>query len=383
LKDFITDSPAIRDWKPLVKAGLLSDIKQPLPIGISQVARHQKAKPTLDAAKLRENAITSIRLGVEDFQRSQGGENPDPARALSSIRNLFAGVLLLFKYKIASSVDDPADAAALIFNPPEILPQPDGDGGVIWQPQGRFRDTTIDVATIKKRFEVFEIEVDWEVIYKLQSCRNHLEHLHPAHTLGEVAEFVAELFPILRDFISEELEEEPAAILGDAWQIMLLHHDFVTEIKEECDEAWPEAGIPEGMYDWLEECKCPQCSSTLLKPDQENIDAGETVESDERRFMATCVKCGHRELIAPLLLDALAKAHTYDTRDGEEPTLERCNECNRETFVIEDQTCLWCACELEYTECEDCDEPLGQEDQDNGGRCSYHAHAYERFMRED
>jgi len=347
------------------------------------MAENQKSKPTLDAAKLRENALTSIRLGVEDFQRSQGGENPDPTRALSAIRNLFAGVLLLFKYKIASSVADPADAAALIFNPPEVLPHPDGNGGVTWQPVGRLKYTTIDVATIKKRFDAFDIKINWDVIEELQACRNHLEHLHPAHTLGEVADFVAELFPILRDFIRDELGEEPAAILGDAWQIMLLHHDFVAEIKNECDEAWTEAGIPDGMYEWLGACKCPECASTLLKPDQDNIDAGLKVESNDDHFFAMCVNCGHRELAAPLLLDALGKTHTYDPRGGEEPTLERCNACDREAFVTEDQACLWCGCELDYTECEDCGEALGQEDQYNDGRCSYHAHAYEKFMHED
>lgn len=71
------------------------------------------AMPALDSKKLKENSLTSIRLGIEDFKRSlnspaQGG---DPARALSAIRNLFAGVLLLFKYKIATSVDDPEVAA--------------------------------------------------------------------------------------------------------------------------------------------------------------------------------------------------------------------------------------------------------------------------------
>lgn len=67
------------------------------------------AMPALDAEKLKENALTSIRLGIEDFQRSRLSleQNGDPARALSAIRNLFAGVLLLFKYKIATSVDDP------------------------------------------------------------------------------------------------------------------------------------------------------------------------------------------------------------------------------------------------------------------------------------
>lgn len=347
------------------------------------MAQNQKPIPTLDAAKLRENALTSIRLGVEDFQRCQGGENPDPARALSSIRNLFAGVLLLLKYKIATSVHDPADAATLIFNPPEILPQPDGEGGVTWEPATRFKETTIDVATIKKRFDAFDIGLDWRVINKLQSCRNHLEHLHPAHTLGEVADFVAELFPVLRDFIHDELEEEPAAILGDTWQIMLLHHDFLADIKAQCDKAWAGAGIPDGMSEWLEACKCPECASTLLKPAQENLDAGETVEFDDERFHAMCVKCGHRELIAPMLLEALGKTHCYDPRDGDEPSLERCQKCDRDAYIVLDQICLWCAGEPDYAECEDCGEALGQDDQENGGRCSYHAYAYEKFMRED
>lgn len=82
-----------------------------------------KRKPTasgLDAEKLKENVLTSIRLGIEDFERSkltkdQGG---DPAPAFSALRNLFAGILLLFKYKIAVSVDDPDEASVLIFNPP-------------------------------------------------------------------------------------------------------------------------------------------------------------------------------------------------------------------------------------------------------------------------
>lgn len=338
--------------------------------------------PMLDATKLRENALTSIRLGVEDFERCRHPEG-DPARALSAIRNLFAGVLLLFKYKIATCVDDPADAAALIFNPPEVLPRSDGAGGIDWAPVGKFKTTTIDVGTIQKRFEAFEIYVDWDVIETLQACRNHLEHLHPAHTLGEVADFVAELFPVLRDFIQTELGESPAAILGDAWQLMLLHHRFFVDTTHQCEEAWAEACVPKGMEPWLKECKCPECASALLAPAQENLDAGDTVESNDDRFQATCIACGCVVLIAQLMIDAVEKAHSYDPRDGDEPLLERCNQCGRNTFLINEQSCLWCAAELEYTECEMCDESLGQEDQDNGGLCSYHAHSYEKFMRDD
>lgn len=59
-----------------------------------------------DPDKLKTNALTSIRLGVEDFTRSQLTEGGDPDRALSALRNLFAGILLLFKYRIATEAGD-------------------------------------------------------------------------------------------------------------------------------------------------------------------------------------------------------------------------------------------------------------------------------------
>lgn len=206
---------------------------------------------------------------------------------------------------------------------------------------------------------------------------------HPAHTLGEVADFVAELFPVLRDFIQTQLEESPATILGDAWQIMLAHHNFFVDTIERCQEAWGEACLPEGMEPWLEVCKCPECASTLLTPRQADLDEGHTVEHNSDRFQAACVACGHTTLVVPLMMSELQKAHSYDPRDGDDPSLEVCHQCDRETFLVDEQICVWCAGELEYTECEICEERLSQDDQYNGGMCSYHAYSYEKFMRED
>lgn len=343
------------------------------------------AAPVLDAEKLKENALTSIRLGIEDFQRSllTPEKNGDPARALSAIRNLFAGVLLLFKYKIATSVDDPDDAATLIFNPPEVLPQADGNGGVEWQPVGKFKRTTIDVPTIKKRFESFHIEMDWVTIEKLQDCRNHLEHLHPANTLGEVSDFVAELFPILRDFVQSQMGEQPADLLGGAWPIMLGHHTFFMDTRAECVTAWNEADVPELMQHWLEQCQCEECGSSLIRPRAEHVDEAMSVERHDDQFKYVCVGCGHSDLIAPLMLKNLNEAYDYDPRDGGEPGIESCNSCQRDTFVINDQRCLWCGAQLDYLECIVCEEPLGQGDQYNSGLCGYHSHVHEKLMRDD
>lgn len=339
----------------------------------------------LDAEKLKENALTSIRLGIEDFQRTKQGLElgGDPARALSAVRNLFAGILLLFKYKIAVSVDDPDDAAALIFNPPEVLPQADGNGGVEWKPVGKFRKTTIDVATIKKRFEGFSIDVDWQTIEKMQDCRNHLEHLHPASTLGELAGFVADLFPVLREFIQTQLNEQPADVLATAWPVMLAHHEFFTDTMARCAAAWGDAGVPEQMQPWLNQCQCEECGSALLSPSQEDKEQGASVDGEDGSFQYVCIACGYSNLIAPLMIEALNHAYDYDPRDGGNPGVEECNDCNRSTFLIHQHQCLWCGYELEEKVCFVCEEVLGQGDQDNGGLCGYHAYVRDKMMRDD
>lgn len=345
---------------------------------------HNKSMPELDAERLRENALTSIRLGVEDFNicRKDIGNGGDPSRALSAIRNLFSGVLLLFKYKIAISVDDPEDASSLIFNPPEILPVTDGGGGVEWVPSGKFKKTTIDLATIKKRFEGFGIEVEWVVIEKLQECRNHLEHLHPANTHGEVADFVAELFPILRDFIQSQLREQPSVLLGLVWQSMLEHHQFFVDTRASCGKLWDEAGVPAGMLSLTEEIKCESCSSLLIIPNAEQLEKGESVEFDEEKFRYDCLVCGNSGLAAQLLINTLYETHYFDPRDGDEALIETCNECVHETFVNFEQKCLWCGGELEYKECSLCEAPLNQDDQINDGLCGDCNYQYEKAMRD-
>lgn len=343
------------------------------------------AMSELNVDKLLDNALISIRLGMEDFQRSKAPANDggDPTRALAAVRNLFAGVLLLFKYKIASSVDDPEEAGKLIFNPPEVLPYPDGDGGIDWKPSGRFRRTTIDVATIKKRFEAFEVEVDWSTIDKLQECRNHLEHLHPANTLGEVSGFVAELFPLLRHFVESHLERAPVDVLGASWQIMLEHHQFFAETRRVCEAAWAEAGVPDEMGNWLNESRCEGCSSSLIRPNPEDLDAGERVSVSDTDFRYSCVACGNEGLIAPVMIAALNNAHDYDHRYGGEPGVETCDACGRDTFLVSEQHCLWCTEGLQYLKCRACGEALRQDDQNNGGLCGYHSHLFEKAMRDD
>jgi hypothetical protein len=346
----------------------------------------KSAAKKLDAKKLYENAIVSIQLGIEDFKLSQLPESDggNPFRALSSVRNLHAGLLLLFKYKIAISVNTDELAYELIHSPPnKILPHPDGSGGVTWQPEGRFKKSTIDVSEIKERFKNFGVTVDWTVVEKLQECRNHLEHLHPNNSLGEVAEFVADLFPVVRDFITSELHDFPQNVLGSAWDTMLKHKQFFSQQLINSLSSWEKAGVPAGMEEYLEHCSCPECGSKLLNASHMNLAAGETVSEDESLFNFICTSCGETELIAPLLIEALQREFFYWPPDGDEPTYEMCYQCGHETFLIAEQSCRWCECVLERKSCSICGEMLTQDEQDNEGLCSYHNYLSSKYDMDD
>jgi DNA-directed RNA polymerase subunit RPC12/RpoP len=318
----------------------------------------------LSAEKLKQNAVTSIRLGVEDFQlaRAPADQGGDPERALSAVRNLFAGMLLLFKYGLATRVAKPEDIDLVLFNPPkQIIPHPNGKGGVQWRPVGAFLKQTIDVAGIKARFEAFKIDVDWAAMAQLQVERNNLEHLHPTKSAGAIAGFVAEMFPILQRFVVDELKEIPADFLGPGWKIMLEHREFFEARLQECLAAWPLA-IPDGVQKYVARFRCEECGSPLVEPNED----GEEYE---------CMACGSHESYMPQLVDLVeTEEGGYNPFDGDEQPVVDCPQCDNTLFVVSSGECLWCDYELDHRECLFCGEGLGLDEQDNGGLCGYHAH---------
>lgn len=319
----------------------------------------------LSAEKLKQNALTSIRLGVEDFQRSKittdsGG---DPDRALSAARNLFAGMLLLFKYGLAMRVD-PTKVDSVLFNPPrQIVPHPDGAGDVDWRPVGKFAKQTIDVDGIKARFEAFGIVVDWDAMRQLHDERNNLEHLHPTQSVGAIAGFIADMFPILQAFVVDELEELPAEFLGTGWTIMLEHQAFFEARLKECLAQWP-TSLPSGLQKYAEAIRCVDCGSSLVEP----------AEDAEDEY--SCIACGANDSFVDQISDRiLDEEGGYDPYGGDDqPPVQDCPECDKPLFVVSEGCCRWCDYELEDRECAVCGEGLGVEDQDNGGLCSYHAY---------
>lgn len=324
----------------------------------------------LDRDKLFDNALSSIRLGIEDYKLATQPSG-DPTRALSSLRNLLSGVLLLFKYRISISVSSPEDAATLIYVPYEIKPSIDKGGVVKWLPQ--LAKNTIETDAIQNRFEMLGINVDWTILKKIKDRRNELEHLHPSSTLGELTTFIAELFPLLRDFIEQHLYKTPVQLLGDTWLIMLEVSTFHQDTRKQCITKWEICGIPEKLRTYIEDSSCENCGSSLITPSPEALKMELNISESPSEFKYSCHECAFTSLIAPLLLEKLDDEYYINPFNGDELRVLECIECGLDAYIAEEDICYWCEYNKTYHECAVCYTYLSIEEQEFNGLCSYHA----------
>jgi hypothetical protein len=135
-----------------------------------------------------DNAVNSIRLGLEDFKAAEH----DEARALSSIRNLTAGLLLLFKVKL-QAMSPPGSNEALLKE--RVTPTLGTDGQTAWIGSG---SKTVDVRSIITRLKGLGVEgVEWRLLETLTSIRNEVEHYHSTRPTSVLLETVANCFHLI------------------------------------------------------------------------------------------------------------------------------------------------------------------------------------------
>jgi hypothetical protein len=230
---------------------------------------------------------------------------------------------------------------------------------------------TVDVLQIKERFRTLGIEVDWTTVDKVISIRNDVEHYFPVQSSARLKELLADAFVIVRDFIAGQLNQEPVRVLGEqTWKTLLDVATVYRKELSECESAKEEVDWkPDRLRELVPYLRCSACQSELLRP----VNPSETfLPAVEFR----CSSCGEIALFEDIAEEAAAEAFAADAyiamTDGGEPPLATCHNCSRETFLPEESVCFACGAALDYTECYVCHAPLGPEEQDFGGLCSYH-----------
>lgn len=173
---------------------------------------------------LFDNAIQSIQIGIEDYAHN------DPKRALSAVRNFYAGTLLLAKEVLVRQAPNAPvkDVLATKFNP-----TPDGKGGLKFEANNK----TIDFNEIGERFKDFDLKINRLALADLNSIRNDMEHLYTNATNEKVREAIARAFPVVVDLF-KLLHEAPAKHLGESWAVMLEVKSLYDQELAECEASF-------------------------------------------------------------------------------------------------------------------------------------------------
>lgn len=304
---------------------------------------------------LLTNAVYSIQLGVEDYS------SEDPRRALSAVRNLNAGILLLFKEKLR--ILSPVNSEEALLKK-TIKPTMHGNGVVGFVGHGK---KTVNTAEIKSRFQSLGIIADWKSLDAVIDLRNDIEHYRTTVQSSRLKELLTDTFIIIRDFITLELKLDPLTLLGEnTWSTLLnVSRVFEKELSE-CQRSMDTVKwrTPE-LESVAKRFRCIKCNSLLLTP----------VDTDEENYNLKfdCKSCGHLSLFDVIIERAVSdlyfkEAYLAMTKGGDYP-LSVCPECNRETFLLSEGYCIACFEESPITSCSNCSAPISKETERFGHLC--------------
>ncbi len=307
-----------------------------------------------------QNAIDSIAIGLEDFSSSES----DQRRVISCTRNIFAGILLLFKYKLAL-LSSPDSDEALIKQ--RVLPVLDEQKGLQWRGKGK---KTVDVQNIKERFESLKINVDWVRLDRINNFRNDIEHYYSNLKHEAIRSLVSDSFIIIRDFIRDHLGRDPKEVLGDnAWAILIEVNEVYEREKAECISAIKELDfLSDEIMNAIESYSCEKCGSGLIVP---SIADGEATEAD-----FVCKSCGrtlpYQEFIARAIPDFYFYEVYLSHTDGGDSPIADCPECGG-VYLYNEGICASCGHSAEH-ECQLWHSQITPEELHSEPFCGYCAH---------
>lgn len=319
---------------------------------------------------LFENAVASIRMGVEDFLQQ------DADRDISAVRNFYSGILLLAKEAIIRQAPN-ADPAVVIGA--KAKPLPDGNGGVQFEKVGK---TTIDFMQVVERAKDFGIQIDRKALERINGIRNDMEHHFTAEAPPAIREAISKGFPVVASLF-RQMAEDPVPLLGDAWEHMLLTKAVYDQEVADARQTYENVGWHSHHMSGVA-LRCPDCRSEFLSQKDRHNDHQDGME-------LVCRQCGIEPDVEATIEFIIEDIHGGDAYmrvkdgDGEGPIFE-CPSCQRETLLEFDNECANCGDVLDYeAECARCSNGISLSDYLSGsdeGLCSYCAYVSDKVMRE-
>ncbi|MCX7092826.1 MAG: hypothetical protein NTY50_05175 [Methylobacter sp.] len=290
-----------------------------------------------------KNAVDSIALGLEDYETSIAEE--DERRIISCTRNIYAGILLLFKHKLSSI-----------------------DNKLIWV--GKKGKRTVNYQDIKDKFEELKITVNWDRIDKINDYRNEAEHYFSTLEHKAVQGLISNSFLIISDFVTEQLKQDPKELFGsDSWAILVEVHEVYEKEKEGCIGSMETLNFfSESICDAFVSYSCNECGSDLIYPDELNK------EAIESQFVckACDVTYSYEEIVSPAIEDHYYAETYLAMKDGGDSPIADCPFCGG-AYLCEEKICAECG-ESAVHECELCGNDIPPEELSEDSLCGYCSH---------
>lgn len=322
-----------------------------------------------------ENAIIALRIGLEDYEHSK----VDPDRMLSSIRNVYAGLLLFLKEGLCR-LSPPDDPELLIKD--NIVPVLENNKSVKFVGKGR---KTVDVQKIQERYKSLGVKINWGPLDVIQEARNNIEHYYSTQQIVMLQGIIVDASAFLIDISKNVLSSDPVSLLGPVWDQILTVKGVYEPIKSDCNKSLAILQEKKLLYDrsfsLLKEFTCSKCRSELLYLYTEGQEPNTEISielNDPNKIRLMCFAC-HLEITLPEAFEQYAVENfelSYnDFRNGAEAIVKECPECGHQTFIDDhfEDSCIFCGYAKSNTVCRACGEPLSLEEDWEGlcFSCSY------------
>jgi len=311
-----------------------------------------------------KNAIDSISIGIEDLWCK------DERRVSSALRNIFAGILLLYKEHLRQL--SPEDSNDVLIKSDLRFSREEGQ--IVVTGTGK---RTVDVGQIIQRYSQLGLPIDQRAIERLQSMRNQLEHDAPKETPEQIQTALAESMHLIEEAMGY-LELEPREHFDSKiWAFLLQESSLGESRRKACRESREELEVHPDIRDEFLGIECPACDSDLV------CASGDFPDD----FDLTCQFCGEElttsEVFADLVSQKFGISEYELAKDGGIPLIDICSSCQVEVFYLPKSVCLLCRETLKTVECGMCGTGLDSVTERENGACSGCSYGWEKAMWKD
>ncbi|PJE14236.1 hypothetical protein [Legionella sp.] len=309
---------------------------------------------------LFENAIAAIQIGIEDF------ESKDERRALSSVRNIFAGLVLLYKSKLWE-LSPQNDEYLLIRN--DLIYKAQRNRILVSSKNPAQRpNKTITIFQIQERFKSLDIEVDWKLFDILKRERNDIEHFYSSSDQFLLRKTINDAFVLINDFIENHMELDVKNILGEKyWDIFLKNKNIYLQEKEKCKNSLESIDCEfEWIKPYLFKISCGKCSSDLIYLAEDSL-------SEFNCSKLKCRNCNNEitHVIKCVVKMIENERYDYEMSKAGWSDIGFCPSCGEESFIKGENECLSCNYEPADLFCKSCNTEVDIDDLDENSVCSY------------